>query len=66
MAWENKDDPDDQKAVKLPNPHRSDIGEGLLKKILEEAGISQAQWLRTAAAESDEDSSQAEDGNAAG
>lgn len=32
--------------VKLPNPHSGrDIGEGLLKIILAEAGISPEQWL---------------------
>jgi len=31
--------------VKLPNPHRGDIGEGLLKAILEQAGVSAAEWL---------------------
>jgi hypothetical protein len=35
------------RVVKLPNPHsrRSDIGEGLLKKILAAANISHNEWL---------------------
>ena len=33
------------RVVKLPNPHRGDIGEALLKKILEQAGVSVAEWL---------------------
>jgi predicted RNA binding protein YcfA (HicA-like mRNA interferase family) len=31
--------------VKVPNPHRGDIGEGLLKKIIAEAGLSAEKWL---------------------
>jgi predicted RNA binding protein YcfA (HicA-like mRNA interferase family) len=31
--------------VKLPNRHRGDIGEGLLKKILSQAGVSVEEWL---------------------
>lgn len=31
--------------VKVPNPHRADIGEGLLKKIIAEAGVSVDEWL---------------------
>lgn len=37
-----------ERVASLPNPHsknRTDIGEGLLKKILLEAGISHAEWL---------------------
>jgi len=30
----------------VPNPHRGDIGVGLLKIILKQAGISRAQWER--------------------
>lgn len=30
--------------VIVPNPHRSDISKGLLAKILEQAGISRAEW----------------------
>ncbi len=28
----------------LPNPHRGDIGAGLLARILRQAGISRAEW----------------------
>lgn len=28
----------------LPNPHRGDIGIGLLKRILKQAGISVQEW----------------------
>jgi predicted RNA binding protein YcfA (HicA-like mRNA interferase family) len=31
--------------VKLPNPHSRDIGEGLLKRILEKADITVDEWL---------------------
>lgn len=30
--------------VRIPNPHQSDIGKNLLKKILVEAGVSREQW----------------------
>jgi predicted RNA binding protein YcfA (HicA-like mRNA interferase family) len=30
----------------IPNPHGSVIGVGLLKIILDEAGISRVEWLR--------------------
>ncbi len=30
--------------VRIPNPHQSDISVGLLKRILEEAGVSQSEW----------------------
>lgn len=30
--------------VRVPNPHQSDISVGLLKRILEEAGVSQEEW----------------------
>ena len=35
------------RVVKIPNPHSkgSDIGEGLLKSILEQADISQDLWI---------------------
>lgn len=35
------------RVVRLPNPHsrRSDIGEGLLKSILAQAGISYEEWM---------------------
>ncbi len=28
----------------LPNPHRSDISRGLLKRLLRQAGISTSDW----------------------
>ena len=35
------------RVVKLPNPHgkHSDVGEGLLKTILEQADVSHEEWL---------------------
>lgn len=30
--------------VRIPNPHRGDIGQHLLRAILREAGISVAEW----------------------
>jgi predicted RNA binding protein YcfA (HicA-like mRNA interferase family) len=35
------------RVVKLPNPHsrRGDIGPGLLKNLLYQAGISREEWL---------------------
>ena len=33
------------RVVKIPNPHRGDIGEGLLKKIIAQAGLTEEQWL---------------------
>ena len=30
----------------LPNPHRGDIGRGLLNKILQQAGVSRSVWER--------------------
>ena len=32
--------------VYVPNPHRGDIGPGLLAKVLREAGVSRAEWDR--------------------
>ena len=29
----------------LPNPHRGEIGVGLLKRILRQAGIEEEEWL---------------------
>ena len=29
----------------LPNPHRGEIGEDLLKRILRQAGIEEEEWL---------------------
>ncbi len=33
-----------QHRVRIPNPHREDIGPGLLRAVLREAGISVAEW----------------------
>ncbi len=30
--------------VRIPNPHKSDIGQHLLARILQEAGISKTEW----------------------
>jgi len=30
--------------IRIPNPHKEDIGKNLLLKILEEAGISKQEW----------------------
>lgn len=30
--------------VRIPNPHRGDIGKNLLRAILREAGISMTEW----------------------
>ena len=30
--------------VRLPNPHGSDIGKSLLRKVLREAGIHRREW----------------------
>lgn len=30
--------------VRIPNPHGSDIGVGLLKEVLQQAGISKEEW----------------------
>jgi predicted RNA binding protein YcfA (HicA-like mRNA interferase family) len=32
--------------IRIPNPHISDIGMGLLKEILRQAGISSQDWNR--------------------
>ncbi len=34
----------DGRVVKLPNVHREDIGIGLLKIVLAEAGLTKAEW----------------------
>jgi hypothetical protein len=34
-----------ERIVKMPNPHRGDIGEVLLKMILAEAGLTAEKWL---------------------
>ncbi len=33
-----------ERQVKLPNPHRGDIGPNLLNRLLAEAGISRDEW----------------------
>lgn len=30
----------------IPNPHRGDIGVGLLSRILRRAGVTEEQWLK--------------------
>ena len=30
----------------IPNPHRGDIGIGLLARVLRQAGVSRAEWER--------------------
>ena len=30
--------------IRIPNPHKKDIGKNLLKLVLKEAGISQETW----------------------
>lgn len=30
--------------VRIPNPHRSDIGKNLLGQVLKEAGIDRGEW----------------------
>ena len=36
----------DKTRLVLPNPHRGDIGRGLLNKILAQAGVSRTTWER--------------------
>ena len=31
--------------VIIPNPHKGDIGVGLLRRILRQAGITRAEWM---------------------
>jgi predicted RNA binding protein YcfA (HicA-like mRNA interferase family) len=31
--------------VIIPNPHKGDIGVGLLRRLLQQAGISRDEWL---------------------
>ena len=33
--------------VTIPNPHRGDLGQGLLAAILKQAGISRKEWEAT-------------------
>ena len=30
--------------IRIPNPHRADIGTGLLARILRDSGIDRAEW----------------------
>jgi len=32
--------------LRLPNPHKSDIGSGLLIRILKQAGIIKSDWVK--------------------
>jgi predicted RNA binding protein YcfA (HicA-like mRNA interferase family) len=34
--------------VDLPNPHKQDIGVGLLKKVLKQAEVSREEWFSVA------------------
>lgn len=34
-----------QLTVIIPNPHEGDIGVGLLRRILQQAGVSREEWL---------------------
>jgi predicted RNA binding protein YcfA (HicA-like mRNA interferase family) len=34
----------ENRRVRIPNPHKSDIGINLLKRILKEAGINKSEW----------------------
>ena len=36
------------KKVRIPNPHRGDIGVDLLANMLRQAGISRDEWLDSA------------------
>ena len=31
--------------IRIPNPHRQEIGRGLLSGILKQAGVSRREWL---------------------
>lgn len=31
--------------VIIPNPHEGDIGVGLLRRLLQQAGVSREEWL---------------------
>jgi len=33
-----------EQKIRIPNPHRGEIGTGLLKEILRQAGISDNEW----------------------
>ena len=34
----------ENRRVRIPNPHKSDIGINLLRRILKEAGINKSEW----------------------
>jgi len=34
----------EQRRVRIPNPHAGDVGPGLLRLVLREAGVSLAEW----------------------
>jgi predicted RNA binding protein YcfA (HicA-like mRNA interferase family) len=34
----------EESTVRIPNPHRSEIGKELLARILRQAGIARAEW----------------------
>ena len=36
-----------EQTLRVPNPHGADIGTGLLRRILRQAGISIEEWLDT-------------------
>ena len=36
----------DDVTVIIPTPHEGDIGGGLLKRLLRQAGVSREEWLR--------------------
>lgn len=36
----------DDVTVIIPNPHEGDIGVGLLRRLLNQAGISRDEWFR--------------------
>ena len=35
-----------ERRIHIPNPHQSDVSRGLVKEILEHAGISKEEWER--------------------
>jgi len=35
----------DDVTVIIPNPHEGDVGVGLLKRLLRQAGVSREEWL---------------------
>jgi predicted RNA binding protein YcfA (HicA-like mRNA interferase family) len=52
----------DSKVQKIPNNHKGDIDEWLLKQVLSQAGISHDEWLgRTNGEDTDDDSDNLDD-----